>query len=77
MTGLLHNASIRTKVLTLVMLITTVALIVASGSLLIWDYFQFRTDIGRELSTQAQMVLANSTAAMDFKDPNVARETLE
>jgi signal transduction histidine kinase len=74
---LLRDASIRTKVLALVMLVTTVALILASGSLLLWDYYQFKTDIGRELSTQAQMVLENSTAAMSFEDRAAARETLE
>jgi signal transduction histidine kinase/CheY-like chemotaxis protein len=74
---LLRDASIRTKVLALVMLVTMVALILASGSLLLWDYYQFKTDIGRELSTQAQMVLQNSTAAMSFEDRAAARETLE
>src|SRR4029077_2136835 len=74
---LLRDASIRTKVLALVMFVTTVALILASGGLLLWDYYQFRTDIGRELATQAQMVLENSTAAMSFRDRIAARETLE
>jgi signal transduction histidine kinase len=74
---LLRNASIRTKVLALVMLVTTVALVTASGSLLAWDYYQFRTDIGRSLSTQARLVLENSTATMSFQDHSAARETLE
>ncbi|MEO8259418.1 MAG: ATP-binding protein [Acidobacteriota bacterium] len=77
MRRLLRDASIRTKVLALVLLVTIVALMLASGSLLAWDYYQFRTDIGRELSTQAQIVLENTTAAMSFQDAATARETLE
>jgi len=71
------DLSIRTKILMLVMLITTVALLLASGSLLLWDYLQFRADLERELSAQALLVLDNSTAAMSFQDVATARETLQ
>jgi len=73
----LGDLSIRAKILTVVMLITTIALLLASTSLLIWDYFQFRNDLERELSTQARLVLENSTAALSFQDIAAARETLE
>ena len=68
--------SIRAEILLLVILVTAVALTLASVSLLIWDYYRFRTDIQSELAMQAQLVLENSTAAMSFDDPAAARETL-
>jgi signal transduction histidine kinase len=77
MERVLRAPSIRTKMLALVMLVTTVALILTSGSLLAWDYYQSKIDIGRQLSMQAQMVLENSTAAMSFQDRAAALETLE
>jgi methyl-accepting chemotaxis protein len=64
-------------VLLLVMTITTVALLLTAVALFAWDYSQFRTDIQRELFTQARIVLENSTAAMSFRDAEAARETLE
>jgi signal transduction histidine kinase len=73
----LGDLSIRAKILTLVMLITTVALLLASGSLLLWSYFQFRADLERELSAEARLVLENSVAAISFQDRDAARDTLQ
>ena len=73
----LGDLSIRAKILTLVMLITTIALLLASTSLLIWDYVQLRIDVEGDASTQARLVLENSTAAISFQDIAAARETLE
>ena len=73
---MLRDASIRTKVLTLVIIVAGVALVLASAALLTTDYYQYRTDIRQNLATQARMVLENSTAAMSFLDPVAAQETL-
>ena len=73
---MLRDASIRTKVLTLVIIVAGVALVLASAALLTSDYYQYRTDIRQNLATQARMVLENSTAAMSFQDPEAAQETL-
>jgi len=73
---MLRDASIRTKVLTLVIIVAGVALVLASAALLTTDYYQYRTDIRQNLATQARMVLENSTAAMSFQDPEAAQETL-
>ena len=73
---MLRDASIRTKVLTLVVIVAGVALVLASAALLTSDYYQYRTDIRQNLATQARMVLENSTAAMSFQDPEAAQETL-
>jgi two-component system, sensor histidine kinase len=73
---LLRDASIRTKVLTLVIIVAGVALVLASAALLTSDYYQYRTDIRQNLAMQARMVLENSTAAMSFLDPVAAQETL-
>jgi signal transduction histidine kinase/CheY-like chemotaxis protein len=72
----LLEASIRTKILALVMLVSAISLTLASASLLAWDYRQLRLDIANELSAQAGMVVENASAAISFRDPVAARETL-
>jgi signal transduction histidine kinase/ActR/RegA family two-component response regulator len=61
----------------MVMVVSAAVLVLCIASFVAWDYFQFRQDAQRELSTQARMVLENSTAAMSFQDQSAAQETLE
>ena len=72
----LLDASIRTKILALVMLVSAITLTLASASLLAWDYRQLRIDIADELLAQGGMVVENASAAISFRDPVAARETL-
>jgi signal transduction histidine kinase/ActR/RegA family two-component response regulator len=69
--------SIRHKLVTLFMLISATVMVLGSIAFVLWDYVQFQSDMRRELSVQARIVLDNSTAAMSFQDQSAARETLE
>jgi signal transduction histidine kinase/CheY-like chemotaxis protein len=75
--SLLRRLSIRGKLVTILMFTSATVLIVSSALFAVWDYSRFRTDLARELTIQAQIVLENTTAAMSFGDPQAARETLE
>ena len=77
MMQVLRRLSIRGKLIAMLMMTSATVLIVSAASFVIWDYYRFRSDIVRELSIQAQMVLENTTAAISFSDPQTARETLE
>ena len=77
MMQVLRRLSIRGKLIAMLMMTSATVLVVSATSFVIWDYFRFRSDIVRELSIQAQMVLENTTAAISFEDPQTARETLE
>jgi signal transduction histidine kinase/ActR/RegA family two-component response regulator len=72
-----YRLTIRGKLVTMVMVVSAAVLVLCIASFVTWDYFQFRQDAQRELSTQARMVLENSTAAMSFQDQSAAQETLE
>jgi signal transduction histidine kinase/ActR/RegA family two-component response regulator len=74
---LFYRLTIRGKLVTVVMVVSAAVLVLCIASFVAWDYFQFRQDARRELSTQARMVLENSTAAMSFQDQSAAQETLE
>jgi signal transduction histidine kinase/ActR/RegA family two-component response regulator len=73
----LSRLSIRQKLAALLMLTSSIVLVVASLAYLTWDYFRFRADMSTDLGLQAELVLDNTAAALDFNDPGAAREALE
>ncbi len=58
------------------MIVGITAMLLASGSLLVDDQIQGRDRMGRDLGVLADIVSANSTAALTFNDPYAARELL-
>ena len=73
----LKNVSIREKLNRIVMLTTSVALLLAALGFFLYDLLAFRNTETRELSSVADIIGANSTAALQFQDPATGRETLE
>jgi signal transduction histidine kinase len=74
---LLRDLPIRQKLVLLIMLTTAGALLVAGVALIVIDLRSFRKDMESDLSTLAEIVARNSTAALLFADPGAAEETLE
>ncbi|MCU1256438.1 MAG: domain S-box [Candidatus Angelobacter sp.] len=68
--------SIRAKVLVVVMLTTSVALLLGLGAFVAYEHFAFRQKMVRTLNMLAQMVGANSAAALTFHDKNSATQLL-
>jgi signal transduction histidine kinase/DNA-binding response OmpR family regulator len=68
--------SIRGKVLTLVMLTTTVALLLGLGAFVTYEHIAFRQKMVGNLNMLAQMVGANSAAALTFHDKSTATQIL-
>ena len=65
------------KKLTLVnMLVSAVALLLASGGFCAYDLYSFRTALVRNVSTQAQIIGDNTVSALVFNDPHSAEKTL-
>jgi signal transduction histidine kinase/ActR/RegA family two-component response regulator len=67
---------VRLKLVTMIMVTSTAALVLVSGGYLVGDYYQTRRDLEQELLSQANIVLENSTAALGFKDEENASATL-
>jgi two-component system sensor histidine kinase/response regulator len=67
---------IKNKLISIIFTISTAALILACGAFTLYDLFSFRRSKTREATTLAEIVGANSTAAIAFDDPQIAQETL-
>jgi PAS domain S-box-containing protein len=71
-----RNTSIRRKQMLIIMLITSVALLLACATFVSFETINFRKEMVRNLSTLAQIIGHNTAAALDFNDPQSAGETL-
>ena len=71
-----RDSSIRVKLLILMALIASMALLLAGVSLLAYETLQYRREATREMSTLAEIGSVSSVAALTFKDQSAASETL-
>ncbi|HXC99215.1 MAG TPA: PAS domain-containing protein, partial [Verrucomicrobiae bacterium] len=72
----IERASIKRKQMLIVMLITSVALLLACAAFGAYEVLNFRKTMLRNLTTLAEIVGDNSAVALDFNDPKAAEETL-
>jgi PAS domain S-box-containing protein len=72
----LRNTSIKGKQTLIVMLTSGVALLLACVAFAFYEVATFRTTMEQNLSTLANIIGDNSSAALDFGDPKAAAETL-
>ena len=71
-----RNLSVKHKLRLVVMATVTVALLCACAAVLAYDRIAARDSMQNDLQTMAQMLAANSTAALSFDDSKVASELL-
>ena len=67
---------IKRKLISIIMITSTVALFLACAAFAIYDMVTFRKSKILEASLLADIIGANCTAAISFNDPQVAQETL-
>ncbi|MEO7319201.1 MAG: PAS domain S-box protein, partial [Chthoniobacteraceae bacterium] len=72
----LRNLPIRRKLMLVMMLATSVALLLSGGALLWSELRDFRVNLEASISTMARIVSSNSVAAISFDDDHAATETL-
>ncbi|MGB5541086.1 MAG: EAL domain-containing protein [Gammaproteobacteria bacterium] len=72
----IDNISIRHKLTLIIMIISTVTLMIASFAFLTSDRLYSQKNVGDSLDIMADMIAANSAAAILFGDPVAAAETL-
>ena len=73
---MLRNVPIRRKLMLLILATSVVVMLLMRGAFFTYEYLAFRQATLRHLSTLAEVVAANSTAALAFENPSDARETL-
>jgi PAS domain S-box-containing protein len=72
----LHNLPIKRKLVAFVLIITLSVLIVSYLALLSYESRTYKQTTTRSLSTLADIISSNSTAALMYDDPKLAREIL-
>jgi signal transduction histidine kinase/DNA-binding response OmpR family regulator len=70
----LRHLSIRKKLTLMMMLTSIAALLLACGAFVSYELLTFRKTMARDLSVLADVIGANSTAALTFNDPEAARD---
>ena len=73
---MLRTGSITRKLTTLILLISGTVVLLTCGTLLTYEVVTFRRAMVRTLTTLAQVVAANSTAALAFDNPGDATNVL-
>lgn len=74
--GPMPRSSIAAKLMRMNVLVAAIALILACASFLAYDAYSFREGLIQSLTTEAQIVGANSVSALTFDDADAARTTL-
>src|SRR3982074_823840 len=72
----IQEYSISRKLTLMNMLVSAVALLLASGGFCAYDLYSFRTALVRNVSIQAQIIGDNTVSALLFKDPPSPDKTL-
>jgi signal transduction histidine kinase len=72
-----RDFSIKNKLVTIIMLTTGIALLIASTSYIMKDFMTIHTNTLEKLTSIAKVIGSNSTAALVFEDQESAEETLE
>ena len=76
MKGVFSHLPIRLKLIAMIMTTCAAAVVLASLGYLVVDYYQTREELERDLISQGNLILENSSAALQFDDPDAARDTL-
>src|SRR5437764_11042323 len=71
-----RQTTIKRKLIALIMLTSSVALLVAFAFMIGSDYLSFRSGMVRDLRTLADVVGTNGSSALDFDDEEFATKTL-
>jgi len=74
---LLRDVSLKGKLMVIIMLTSSVALLLACAAFVLYEGILFRRDIVGDLTVKAEVIGSQSTAAVKFKDPKAATEILE
>jgi signal transduction histidine kinase/ActR/RegA family two-component response regulator len=77
MSGRFSRLPIRYKVVTTIMMTAAAMLLLAGVGYLVSDYYRTRVELRSEVEAQAQLVLLAAQAALQFQQPEPARETLD
>src|SRR5205814_5544992 len=73
----LRDASLKKKLMVIIMATSSVALLVACAAFVIYERAQYRKEVVDDLTVKAEVIGSQSTAALKFRDPKAATEILD
>ena len=73
----LRDVSLKWKLMVIIMLISSVALMLACAAFVIYEVILFRKDVVDDLTVKAEVIGSQSTAALKFKHAKAAAEILD
>src|SRR3954469_10154 len=73
---MLQKQSIKRKIVLIIMLTSSIALLLAGAAFIVYELISFREGMKDDLLSKAAMVGETSTAALTFNDPKTAKEIL-
>ena len=71
-----RHLPIRLKLIAMILTTCAASVVLASLGYLVIDFYQTRDELESDLRAQADLILQNSLAALEFNDVDTARETL-
>jgi signal transduction histidine kinase len=69
--------TIKRKLISVIMLATTMSLILVGAAFIFWQWFTLRHSMVSSLSTQAKVIADNCKASITFQEPQDANDTLK
>jgi PAS domain S-box-containing protein len=77
MSGFLGRLSIKRKLVTIIMLVSSLVMLLATGTFIAYQWIAFRQRMVQDLSSQAEMLADNCTASLSFDNKRDAGEVLD
>lgn len=72
----LANAPIKTKLVLIILIVSTLSLLLTAGSFMVYERLRIKDDMAMNLTSMARVIADRSGAAILFQDVDVAEETL-
>src|ERR1051326_3769684 len=73
----LRDVSLKRKLMVIIMLTSTAALLLACAAFVTYEVSEFRKDMVDDLTVKAEVLGSQSTASLRFNDPKAAKEILD
>ena len=75
--NIFNDMTIKRKLITIIMLASTMSLILVGTVFIFWQWFNLRHSMVRSLSTQAKVIADNCKASITFNEPQDANDVMK
>ncbi len=76
-TGFLSGLALRGKLLSVIMIVSSCSMLLASSVFIFYQWYAFRQFLAEELISQAEIIADNTEVSLAFNDPKDAQDVME